>query len=94
MSDTPEEPIVEQPAEPIVESDDGKGLGDHVAAALNAVGGEAVADFIARVTKKPCNCGQRQQRLNAIGSSITTATKSTTDYVRQRVQELSRKGNN
>lgn len=89
MSDTPEEPIVtaEEPA-PVVE--ESKGLGDHVAAALDAVGGQSVADFIARVTKKPCNCGQRQQRLNAMGQQVTQAASSATDYVRQRVQELSR----
>lgn len=86
---TPEEPI--EPA-PVVE--ESKGLGDVVADALNAVGGQTVADFVSRVTKKPCNCGQRQQRLNELGSNVTAAAKSTTDYIRQRVLELSRKGNN
>lgn len=60
MSDTPEEPIVEQPAE------EPKLLGDVVSDVLDAMGGKTVAALIERVTKKPCNCGQRAQRLNAI----------------------------
>ena len=88
MSDAPEEPIVT--TEPAPEVEESNGLGDHIAAALDAVGGKTVADMIARVTKKPCNCGARQQRLNALGDQATQAALSATDYVRQRVQELSR----
>lgn len=88
MSDTPEEPIVT--TEPAPEVEESSGLGDKVATVLEALGGNSVAAMIERVTKKPCNCGARVQRLNAMGQQVTQAASSATDYVRQRVQELSR----
>ena len=88
MSDAPEEPIVT--TEPSPEVEESKGLGDHVADVLDALGGQQVASLIERVTKKPCNCGARVQRLNAMGEQATKAVTQTTDYIRRRVQELSK----
>jgi hypothetical protein len=41
-------------------------LGDHVQAALEKVGGKHVAKVIERITKKPCNCGQRKAWMNKL----------------------------
>lgn len=46
--------------------EDPKLLGDVVEDVLDALGGKQVAALIERVTKKPCNCGARKQRLNAV----------------------------
>ena len=87
MSDTPEEPIVT--TEPAPEVEESNGLGDVVENVLVAMGGNTIAAMIERVTKKPCNCGARKQRLNALGDQAAQAATSASDYIRARVRELS-----
>ena len=43
-----------------------KGLGDTVAKFTKATGIKKVVDTVSKVTKKPCNCGQRQDNLNRL----------------------------
>ena len=87
MSDTPEEPIVT--TEPAPEVGESNGLGDKVATVLEALGGNTIANMVERITKKPCNCGARKQRLNALGDQATQAATQASDYIRQRIIELS-----
>ena len=42
------------------------GLGDTVAKITKATGIKKVVDTVSKVTKKPCNCGQRQESLNRL----------------------------
>ena len=44
------------------------GLGDMVAAGLAAVG--ITKERVSKVLGKPCNCGARQQALNALGRRL------------------------
>lgn len=41
-------------------------LGDHVEAALEKIGAKHVQKVIERVTRKPCNCGQRKKWMNKL----------------------------
>lgn len=50
--------------------EDPKLLGDVVEDVLDALGGKQVAAAIEKITKKPCNCGARKQRLNAVDQSV------------------------
>ena len=43
-----------------------KGLGDTVAKFTKATGIKKVVDTVNKVTKKPCNCGKRQDTLNRL----------------------------
>lgn len=56
-----------QPTEP---QEDPKLLGDVVEDVLDALGGKTIAATIEKITKKPCNCGARKQRLNAVDQSV------------------------
>lgn len=56
-----------QPTEP---QEDPKLLGDVVEDVLDALGGKQIAATIEKITKKPCNCGARKQRLNAVDQSV------------------------
>lgn len=47
-----------------------KGLGDYVAAMLNAIGGDHLAKLYERLTGKRCGCKKRQAWLNQLGSRI------------------------
>lgn len=42
-----------------------KMLGDVIEEAAKIIGADKVAKAVERVTKKPCGCAQRKQRLNA-----------------------------
>lgn len=48
------------------EQEEPKLLGDVVEEVLDAMGGKTVAALVEKITKKPCNCGARKMRLNAI----------------------------
>lgn len=56
-----------QPEQP---QEDPKLLGDVVEDVLDALGGKKVAAAIEKITQKPCNCGARKQRLNAVDQSV------------------------
>ena len=56
-------------------------LGDMVEDVLHALGGEKVAEVIKTITKKPCNCGERKQRLNAFDYNIRNRVK---DLIKKR----------
>ncbi len=64
MSDEPEVTI-EEPQE-----DQPKLLGDRVEEVLDAMGGKTIAAAIERITQKPCNCGSRKTKLNAVDQSV------------------------
>lgn len=56
-----------QPEQP---QEDPKLLGDVVEDVLDALGGKKVAAAIEKITQKPCNCGARKQRLNAVDQAV------------------------
>lgn len=62
MADEPE--VTTEPQE------DPKLLGDVVEDVLDALGGKQIAAAIEKITQKPCNCGARKQRLNAVDQSV------------------------
>lgn len=65
MSDTPEVlPEEELP------QDEPKLLGDVVGDVLDALGGKTISAAIERITSKPCNCGARKQKLNAVDQAV------------------------
>lgn len=70
--------VEEQPEQP-------KLLGDKVEEVLDALGGKQVAALIERVTKKPCNCGARKQRINAVDQAGRAAYRSMANKVRDLV---------
>ena len=43
-----------------------KGLGDSIEKFTKATGIKKVVDTVSKVTKKPCNCGKRQNTLNRL----------------------------
>ena len=43
-----------------------KGLGDSIEKFTKATGIKKVVDTVNKVTKKPCNCGKRQDTLNRL----------------------------
>ena len=43
-----------------------KGLGDTVAKITKVTGIKKVVDKVSKATKKPCNCGERQNTLNRL----------------------------
>ena len=43
-----------------------KGLGDSIEKFTKATGIKKVVDTVSKVTKKPCNCGKRQDTLNRL----------------------------
>ena len=49
-----------------MENKKSKGLGDTVAKFTKATGIKKVVDTVSKVTKKPCNCGKRQDTLNRL----------------------------
>ena len=49
-----------------MEKNKSKGLGDTVAKITKATGIKKVVDTVSKVTKKPCNCGKRQETLNRL----------------------------
>ena len=49
-----------------MENKKSRGLGDTVAKITKATGIKKVVDTVGKITKKPCNCGQRQDNLNRL----------------------------
>ena len=49
-----------------MEKNKSKGLGDTIAKITKATGIKKVVDTVSKVTKKPCNCGKRQETLNRL----------------------------
>ena len=49
-----------------MEKNKSRGLGDTVAKFTKATGIKKVVDTVSKVTKKPCNCGKRQDNLNRL----------------------------
>ena len=49
-----------------MEQNKSKGLGDTIAKITKATGIKKVVDTVSKVTKKPCNCGKRQENLNRL----------------------------
>ena len=49
-----------------MEKNKSRGLGDTVAKFTKATGIKKVVDTVSKVTKKPCNCGKRQDTLNRL----------------------------
>jgi hypothetical protein len=43
-----------------------KGLGDSIEKITKATGIKKVVDTVNKITKKPCNCGQRKDTLNKL----------------------------
>ena len=43
-----------------------KGLGDSIEKITKATGIKKVVDAVSKITKKPCNCGQRKDTLNRL----------------------------
>ena len=43
-----------------------KGLGDSIEKFTKATGIKKVVDTVSKVTKKPCNCGERKDTLNRL----------------------------
>ena len=43
-----------------------KGLGDTIAKFTKATGIKKVVETVSKATKKPCNCGKRQDTLNRL----------------------------
>lgn len=62
--------------------DDPKLLGDVVEDVLDALGGKKIAAAIERITQKPCNCGARKQRLNAVDQSVRQKVRYLIDSVK------------
>ena len=49
-----------------MEKNKSKGLGDTIAKITKSTGIKKVVDTVSKVTKKPCNCGKRQDNLNRL----------------------------
>ena len=49
-----------------MEKNKSKGLGDTIAKLTKATGIKKVVNTVSKVTKKPCNCGKRQDTLNRL----------------------------
>jgi len=49
-----------------MENKKSKGLGDSIEKFTKATGIKKVVDTVSKVTKKPCNCGQRKNTLNRL----------------------------
>ena len=49
-----------------MEKNKSKGLGDTIAKLTKATGIKKVVDTVSKVTKKSCNCGERQDTLNRL----------------------------
>ena len=49
-----------------MEKNKSKGLGDTIAKLTKVTGIKKVVDKVSKVTKKPCNCGERQDTLNRL----------------------------
>ena len=49
-----------------MEKNKSKGLGDTIAKLTKVTGIKKVVDTVSKVTKKPCNCGKRQDTLNRL----------------------------
>jgi len=49
-----------------MEENKSKGLGDTIEKITKATGIKKVVDAVSKVTKKPCNCGQRKETLNKL----------------------------
>ena len=47
-----------------MKSNESKGLGDTIEKITTATGIKAVVDTVSKVTKKPCGCGKRKDKLN------------------------------
>ncbi len=47
-----------------MESNKSKGLGDTVEKITKATGIKAAVDAVSKITKKPCGCGARKEKLN------------------------------
>lgn len=47
-----------------MKSNKSKGLGDTIEKITTATGIKKVVDKVSEVTKKPCGCGKRKQKLN------------------------------
>lgn len=47
-----------------MESNKSKGLGDSIEKITKATGIKAAVDAVSKVTKKPCGCGKRKDKLN------------------------------
>ena len=43
-----------------------KGLGDSIEKFTKATGIKKIVDTVSKVTKKPCNCGERKDTLNRL----------------------------
>jgi len=43
-----------------------KGLGDSIEKITKVTGIKKVVDTVSKITKKPCNCGQRKDTLNRL----------------------------
>ena len=43
-----------------------KGLGDTIQKITKATGIKKVVDTVSKITKKPCNCGERKDTLNRL----------------------------
>jgi len=49
-----------------MESNKSKGLGDTIEKITTATGIKKVVDKVSEVTKKPCGCGKRKEKLNKL----------------------------
>jgi len=49
-----------------MENKKSKGLGDTIEKFTKATGIKKVVDTVSKVTKKPCNCGERKDTLNRL----------------------------
>tara|TARA_R110000803_G_scaffold56959_2_gene114646 strand:- start:1712 stop:1867 length:156 start_codon:yes stop_codon:yes gene_type:complete len=43
-----------------------RGLGDTIEKITTATGIKRVSDTVAKITKKPCGCGKRKEKLNKV----------------------------
>ncbi len=50
---------------------DKKYLGDHVEEILHSIGADKITQKIEEVTKKPCGCQQRKEKLNELHKKLT-----------------------
>jgi len=49
-----------------MEKNKSKGLGDSIEKFTKATGIKKVVDTVGKITKKPCNCGDRKDTLNRL----------------------------
>lgn len=71
---SPQEVFGDKYIAPILENsmeEEKKLLGDRVEQVITTLGGKHVAKAIERVTKKPCGCAQRKERLNNLHRSLS-----------------------